>query len=81
MGCTPSKLRTNVSSSEPTHIIGSTQLRADQIVVLGDSVFLPVRDGDDESGGSAIIEISIGDKKMHYYRGRQAQVVRSGISL
>jgi hypothetical protein len=56
-------------------------LRADQIVVLGDSVFLPVRDGDDESGGSAIIEISIGDKKMHYYRGRQAQAVRSGISL
>jgi hypothetical protein len=79
MGCRESKLRSNVSS-EPTHVIGSTLLRADQIVILGDSVFLPIRD-DDESGESAIIEISIADKKMSYYRGRQARAVRSGISL
>jgi hypothetical protein len=60
MGCIPSKdLRTNLRSDDPNQVIGSTMLRADQIVVLGDSVFLPTKNAD---GEEAILEISINDK-------------------
>jgi hypothetical protein len=60
MGCKPSKIRTNLTSDQPSQIIGSTQLQADQIVVLGDSVFLPVSNPD---GKSAIIEVMVNEKK------------------
>jgi hypothetical protein len=61
MGCMPSKeLRTNLRSDDPNQVIGSTMLRADQIVVLGDSVFLLTKNAD---GEDAILEISINDKK------------------
>jgi hypothetical protein len=78
MGCGPSKeLKTNLRSDDPNQVIGSTMLRADQIVVLGDSVFLPTQNPD---GESTIIEISINDKKMSVYRGYQNKLVRSGIT-
>jgi hypothetical protein len=49
MGCMTSKeLRTNLRSDDPNQVIGSTMLRADQIVVLGDSVFLPTKNADGE---------------------------------
>lgn len=78
MGCLPSKdLKTNLTADEPNQIVGSTMLQADKIIVLGDSVFLPTQNPD---GESAIIEISINDKKMSVYRGYQNRLVRSGIA-
>lgn len=78
MGCKPSKkLRSNLST-EPYQVVGSTMLNADQIVVLGDSVFLPTQN---EQGDSAIIEISVSDKNMQVYRGYKNTLVRDGISL
>jgi hypothetical protein len=61
MGCKPSKLRSNLTSDEPGQIIGSTIMRADQIVALGNSAFLPIRDA--ETGEDAIMEIHVADKK------------------
>lgn len=79
MGCKPSKeLRTNLKNDDPSKMVASTMLRADQIVVLGDSVFLPTRSPD---GESAILELNISDKKISVYRGKQERAVRSGISL
>ncbi|GMF31621.1 unnamed protein product [Phytophthora lilii] len=61
MGCGPCKeLKTNVSPKDPDQVVGSTLLRADQIVVLNTSVFLPTKTLD---GKSAILEVSINDKK------------------
>jgi hypothetical protein len=61
MGCMPSKeIKTNLTSDNPNQVVGSTMLRADQIVVLGDSVFLPTKNAD---GEDAILEIYINDKK------------------
>jgi hypothetical protein len=76
MGCKPSKIRTNLTSDQPSQIIGSTQLQADQIVVLGDSVFLPVSNPD---GKSAIIEVMVNDKKIHVYRGYKDTMTRAGL--
>jgi hypothetical protein len=77
MGCRPSNIRSNLTQDQPHQIIGSTQLQADQIVVLGDNVYLPTREGD---GESAIIEISVQDKKIHVYRGLKQSMLRTGIS-
>lgn len=76
MGCYSSKLKSNVSPDDHCQVIGSTQLYANQIMVLGSSVFLPI----DENGESAIIEIEINDKKMRVYRGYKNNLIRSGVS-
>jgi hypothetical protein len=76
MGCRPSALKTNLTNDQPSQMIGSTMLRADQIVVLGDSVYLPTNN----NGESAIIEIKVDDKKIHVYRGYKNDLVRSGLS-
>lgn len=78
MGCGPSReLRSNLTTDQPSQIIGSTMLQADRIIVLGDSVFLPTRDPD---GKSAIIEIEVNDKKMHIYRGYKDTLTRAGLT-
>jgi len=77
MGCIPSKeLKTNLTSDNPNQVVGSTMLRADQIVVLGDSVFLPTKNAD---GEDAILDISINDKKIEVHRGYRNKLMRSGI--
>lgn len=78
MGCKPSKLKTNLKSDDPTQVIGSTIMRADQIVALGNSAFLPIRDA--ETGEDAIMEIHVADKKISIYRGMTNRAVRSGIA-
>ncbi|GMF43606.1 unnamed protein product [Phytophthora fragariaefolia] len=78
MGCTPSKLRSNMSSEHPTQTIGSTIMHADQIVAVGDSTFVPIRDP--ETGKDAIMEIHVADKKISIYRGMASKAVRSGIN-
>lgn len=78
MGCGPSKeLITNVSPKDPNQVIGSTMLRADQIVVLGDSVFLQTKNS---GGEDAILEISINDKKIEVHRGYRNKLVREGLT-
>ncbi|GMF14508.1 unnamed protein product [Phytophthora lilii] len=69
MGCGPSKeLKSNLTTDEPGQIVESTLLRADQIVVLGDSVFLPTKN---DKGESAIIEISVNQQKNRDLQGIQ----------
>jgi hypothetical protein len=76
MGCKPSKLNSNLRPVNPDQVIGSTVLQADQICVLGSSIFLPIT----ENGDSAIIEIEINDKKMRVYRGYKNTLSRIGLS-
>jgi hypothetical protein len=78
MGCTPSKIRSNVKSDEPGQVIGSTIMRADQIVVLGNSAFVPFQDA--QTGEDAIMEIHVADKTISVYRGIKNRLVRSGIA-
>ncbi|GMF30224.1 unnamed protein product [Phytophthora fragariaefolia] len=69
MGCVPSKeLKTNLTTDEPRQIVGSTMLQADKIIVLGDSVFLPTKTPE---GDSAILEVSISDKKIQSIKAMQ----------
>ncbi|GMF66324.1 unnamed protein product [Phytophthora lilii] len=79
MGCVPSKdLKTNLTADEPAQVIGSTIMHADQIVALGDSAFVPIRDA--KTGEGAIMEIHVGEKKISIYRGMANRAVRSGIA-
>jgi len=50
----------SINPVEPSIMVGSTMLRADQMVVIGDSVFLKTMD---ENGEYKVVEISIDDKK------------------
>lgn len=77
MGCNRSKdLKSNLSH-EPDMVVGSTMLRADQIVVLGDSVFLPTRN---EDGSYQMLEININDKNIAVHRGYRNNAIRAGLS-
>jgi len=77
MGCINDKdLKSNISS-EPSIVAGSTMLRADQIVILGDSVFLPTRN---EDGEYQILEINIDDKKISCHKGLANRALRTGLS-
>lgn len=77
MGCNSSKdLKSNLSY-EPYMVVGSTMLRADQIVVLGDSVFLPTRN---EDGSYQMLEININDKNIAVHRGYRNNAIRAGLS-
>jgi hypothetical protein len=76
MGCQPSKIRSSLTPDNDRQVIGSTQLQANQIVCLGNSVYLPI----DENGESAIIEVEVKDKSIRVYRGYRNQLIRSGIS-
>jgi hypothetical protein len=58
MGCVNDKDSNN--PIEPSIMVGSTMLRADQMVVIGDSVFLKTRD---ENGEYKVVEIGVDDKK------------------
>lgn len=79
MGCVPSKdLKSNLTADEPTQAIASTFMRADQIVALGDSALVPIRDA--KTGEDAIMEIHVGEKKISIYRGMANKAVRSGIA-
>jgi hypothetical protein len=78
MGCMPSKeLRTNLRSDDPNQVIGSTMLRADQIVVLGDSVFLPTKNAD---GEDLYLKYLSTIKKIEVHRGYRNKLIRSGIA-
>lgn len=77
MGCNRSKdLKSNLSY-EPDMVVGSTMLRADQIVVLGDSVFLPTRN---EDGSYQMLEININDRNIAVHRGYRNNAIRAGLS-
>jgi hypothetical protein len=77
MGCVNDKdLKTNLGH-EPNMVLGSTLLRADQIVVLGDSVFLPTRNQD---GEYQVLKIDIEDKKISVHRGLENSALREGLS-
>jgi hypothetical protein len=77
MGCVNDKdLKSNLGS-DPSIVAGSTMLRADQIVVLGDSVFLPTKDA---NGEYQMLEIHINDKKIEVHRGMANSALRSGLS-
>jgi hypothetical protein len=75
-GLSSIKDKIKLTPDNDRQVIGSTQLHADQIMVLGSSVFLP----NDENGDSAIFEIDINDKKMRVYRGYKNNLIRSGIT-
>lgn len=51
-------------SDEPTQVIGSTIMHADQIVALGNSAFVLIRNA--KTGEDAIMEIHVGEKKLVY---------------
>ncbi|GMF23854.1 unnamed protein product [Phytophthora lilii] len=77
MGCVNDKdLRSNVATDTNT-ITASTMLRADQIVILGDSVFLPTKT---EDGEYQVLEINIDDKKINVHRGLANRAIRTGLS-
>ncbi|GMF55270.1 unnamed protein product [Phytophthora fragariaefolia] len=51
-----------IQYSHPSQTIGSTIMHANQIVAVGDSAFVPIRDP--ETGKDAIMEIHVADKKL-----------------
>jgi hypothetical protein len=77
MGCVNDKDLQGNLSHDPNMVVGSTLLRADQIVVLGDSVFLPTRNKD---GEYQMLEIDIDDKKISVHRGMKNAALRAGLS-
>jgi hypothetical protein len=77
MGCVNDKDLKGNLSHEPNMVVGSTLLRADQIVVLGDSVFLPTRNKD---GEYQVLEIDIDDKKISVHKGMKNAALRAGLS-
>lgn len=79
MGCGPSKvLKTNLTTDEPGQIVEPAILRADQIVALGDSVFLPTKN---DKGESAIVEISVNKKNRDLQGIQESPCKRRDFSL
>jgi len=75
MGCVNDKDSNN--PIEPSIMAGSTMLRADQMVVIGDSVFLKTMD---ENGEYKVVAVSIDDKKITCNKGLTNRLTREVLS-